>query len=81
MLKNMEYQKRRFLKQDRNREKNKNIKEILKTTGLDEDEDEDENENEDYTSNSSASIQKPLKFLKISTGRARAKITKKKLIK
>ena len=75
--KEMEYQKRRFLKQDSNREKKKTIKKFLKTIKLDENEDEDE----DYSINSSASIQKPLKFQKISTGRARAKVMKKKLFK
>ena len=70
----MEFQRRRFLKQDRNREKNKKIKEFLKKIELNKDEDEDE----DSSSDSSPSIEKGFKFRKINTGRVRAKSTKKK---
>ena len=71
----MEFWKRRFIKQDRNGEKNKKIKEFLKKIELDKD------EHEDSSSDSSPYIQKVFKFRKINTGRARAKSRKKKSFK
>ena len=62
--------------QDRNRERNKQVKEFLKEIKLNKDQDKDEDE--DSSNNSLPSIEKAFKFRKTNTGRVRARSTRKK---
>ena len=75
----MQFQRRRFLKQDKNRERNKQVKEFLKK--FESNKDQDKDEDEDSSNDSPPSVEKAFKFRKVNSGRVRGKSTRKKSIK